>query len=728
MSKSGDEELLQDSDFLELAAVLEHLCYAFNAPVETVVIQRAVRTANPPTGSRHNGSSDEFRLMQAAQQVGIRLAPARLSLSDAKNLVQASFPLVIEESTAAGTSWWVVEQKGRRAEAHKKDARPELANVPQADLAAFWPKACIRQCYVAQPTLNGQPLSATPTNLGQGRSRGHSGGHEHDHSTHTHRSPFSRFRSLLRLELRDIATLCLFALVGGVMGLAAPLAVESLVNTVAWGTYLQPLLVLSLILFCFLGFAGFLRALQSVIAEVLQQRIFVRIVGDLGYRFARARREALDAEDPAELSNRFFDIMTIQKATALLLLDGMTIVIQTIIGLVLLAFYHPYLLGFDIVLVFSMTVITWALGRGAVRSAISESVVKYRVGHWMQDLLANPTAFHMHGGSEYAVDQTNRLTVDYLLARRTHFRVLLRQFAFAICLQAIASTVLLGVGGWLVVSGELTLGQLVASELVVTAIVSAFSKIGKSLESFYDLMAAVDKVGHLLDLPVEPAPQFCNPGEGPAQVRWQNLTLISADPNQSLSSLTVEAGARLGVTGCSSSGKTWLLEVLAGLRQPPQGFAEVAGLDVREADLISDGSLVALARSPEIFHGTLLENVRLGRGWISEGDVRAAMELVGMWDEALELSHGVDTMLQSGGYPLSNAQRARLMLARAIVARPRVLLIDAVLELMSPPERLAIWKRLSDQARPWTIIICSYDEQILASCDQKIELGRNKSH
>jgi putative ABC transport system ATP-binding protein len=320
------------------------------------------------------------------------------------------------------------------------------------------------------------------------------------------------------------------------------------------------------------------------------------------------------------------------------------------------------------------------------------------------------------------------LTVEYLLARRNHFRVLLRQFAFAICLQAIASTVLLGVGGWLVVSGELTLGQLVASELVVTAIVSAFAKIGKSLESFYDLMAAVDKVGHLLDLPVEPAPQYCNPGEGPAQVRWQNLVLASADPHRSLSSFTIEPGARVGVTGCSSSGKTWLLEILAGLRKPPHGFAEVAGLDVREAELISNGTLVSLARSPEIFHGTLLENIRLGRGWISEGEIRAAMELVNMWDEALELSHGLDTMLQSGGFPLSNAQRARLMLARAIVARPRVLLIDAVLELLSPPERLTIWRSLSDKKQPWTLVISTYDEGILASCDQKIELGRYKSH
>lgn len=725
MSQSSETTRPQSTDFLQLAASLEHLCYAFNAPVELVAIQRAVRNANPPAGT--DNSSDEFRLLQAAQQVGIRLAPARLSLADAKYLAQASFPIVIEEATANGPSWWVIEQKGARTEAHRMDTARERGNSgPRIELSKFWRKANIRNCYVAQPVLNSQPLATVRDDIEQSRDRGHSNGH--DHSTHKHRSPFSRFRSLLRLELRDIATLALFALVAGVLGLAAPLAVESLVNTVAWGTYLQPILVLSLILFCFLGFAGFLRALQSVIAEVLQQRIFVRIIGDLGYRFARARREELDAEDPAELTNRYFDIMTIQKATALLLLDGMAIVIQTIIGLVLLAFYHPYLLGFDIVLVFAMTVITWALGRGAVRTAISESIVKYRIGHWMQDLLANPTAFHIHGGSDYAVDHTNRLTVEYLLARRSHFRVLLRQFAFAICLQAVASTVLLGVGGWLVVSGELTLGQLVASELVVTAIVSAFAKIGKSLESFYDLMAAVDKVGHLLDLPVEAAPHFCNPGEGPAQVRWQNLALKSANPHESLSSFTIEAGTRVGITGCSASGKSWLLEILAGLRQPPQGFAEVAGLDVRVVDLISGGSLVSLARSPEIFHGTLLENVRLGRGWISESNMRSAMELVGMWDEALELSHGLDTLLQSGGYPLSNAQRARLMLARAIVARPRVLLIDGVFELLAPSERAELWKVLSDRSQPWTLLVSTYDEAILAGCDQKIELGRTQDH
>lgn len=734
MSQSSDQQQFRNSDAIQIAAVLERLCYAFNAPVEMVEIQRAIRTANPPLGSSESASSNEFRLMQAAHQAGIRLAPTRLTLSDAMELVRESFPVVVEESTAKGSSWWVIEQKGSRAEAHKMDPKMGLSTGGGADISKIWPAGGVRYCYVAQPVLTGQALTAkseaSEEAHGHGHSGGHSGGHDAHggHHAHAHLSPLVRFRRLLRLEMRDIATLVLFAFVAGVMGLAAPLAVESLVNTVAWGTYLQPLLVLSLLLFCFLGFAGFLRGLQSVIAEVLQQRIFVRIVGDLGYRFARARREALDAEDAAELSNRFFDIMTIQKATASLLLDGMAIVIQTIIGLVLLAFYHPFLLGFDLVLVFSMTVVTWALGRGAIRSAISESIIKYRIGHWMQDVLANPTAFHMNGGSEYAADHTNRLTVEYLLARRQHFRVLMRQFAFALTLQAIASTVLLGVGGWLVVTGELTLGQLVASELVVTSIVSAFAKIGKSLESFYDLMAAVDKLGHLLDLPIEPPPQYCDPGEGPAEVKWQNLALNSADPHHSVSSFTLAAGARLGITGCSSSGKSWLMEVLAGLRQPHQGHAEVDGLDVREADLISNGSLVSLARSPEIFHGSLLENIRLGRGWVSDGAVRSALELVGIWDDALELPNGLDTMLQTGGYPLNNSQRALLMIARAIVGNPRLLLIDAALELLAPSERLTMWNRLSDKSHGWTIIISTYDQRILDSCDQKIELGRSTGH
>ncbi len=176
--------------------------------------------------------------------------------------------------------------------------------------------------------------------------------------------------------------------------------------------------------------------------------------------------------------------MTIQKAAAVLLMDGLSIVLTTTIGLLLLAFYHPFLMGFAIVLVISMISITWVLGRGGVRTAIDESIVKYRIAHWMQDILAAPSAFKINGGENLAIERSNRLLTEYLEMRSYQFRVLIRQISFAIGLQVIASTALLGLGGYLVITRQLTLGQLVASELVVAVVVGAFAKLGKSLEKY----------------------------------------------------------------------------------------------------------------------------------------------------------------------------------------------------------------------------------------------------
>ncbi len=139
-----------------------------------------------------------------------------------------------------------------------------------------------------------------------------------------------------------------------------------------------------------------------------------------------------------------------------------------------------------------------------MQSSVKESKKKYVMASWLEDLARCPIAFRTDGGSEFALERADRFIHDYLSARRKHFRILMRQILFALGLQALASTALLGIGGWLVVSGELTLGQLVAAELIVAVIVGSVAKLGKHMESFYDLLAAVDKLGHLFDLEERP--------------------------------------------------------------------------------------------------------------------------------------------------------------------------------------------------------------------------------
>lgn len=548
-------------------------------------------------------------------------------------------------------------------------------------------------------------------------------GHGDDEDHHEHPTPLRRFLQLLRLESSDVWMVVLFALVSGVLGLATPLAIESLVNVVSWGTYVQPLVVLALILLASLGLAGVLKVLQTVVVEIIQRRQLVRIVGDLAHRFPRAKRSYLKKYYPRELANRVFDIMTIQKATAVLLLDGVSIVLAAGLGMVLLAFYHPLLLGFNIVLLITMLSITWALGRGGIETSIDESIAKYRIVHWLQDVISFPGAFKINGGEELAIEKANSLATEYLAARTSQFRVVIRQVAFAIGLQAVASTALLGLGGWLVIGRQLTLGQLVASELVVTIVVGAFAKAGKSLEKFYDLMAGIDKVGHLLDIPVDRRRGRLSLADRPATLDWSDLKLKTGTNDAQVPAGEVEAGQALAVIGENQTGKSLFADSIAGLIEPEAGIVTVAEMDARHAAIAGRGRLVAIASDAEIFQGSVAENVELGRAAIGQDRVREVLIAVGLWDAVHRLDHGIDTKLQTGGYPLSQEQVARLMLARALASRPKLLVVHQLLDQLPPGERKAVWDAIGEVSKPCTLVITTNDPSIASSCDQSISIA-----
>ena len=188
-----------------------------------------------------------------------------------------------------------------------------------------------------------------------------------------------------------------------------------------------------------------------------------------------------------------------------LLLTGVNLVLSTIIGLTVLAFYHQFLLAFSIVLVTALAAIVFLLGRRALGTSIAESKRKYEVVDWLEELARHPRVFKGPGGLELATTRADGLVRSYLDARRAHFRILLRQISSLLALEVVAATLLLVVGGWLVLDQQLTLGQLVASEIIVSAIVASISKLGKQFEAWYDAVAAVDKLGHLVDLPLERA-------------------------------------------------------------------------------------------------------------------------------------------------------------------------------------------------------------------------------
>ncbi|RUL88627.1 ABC transporter ATP-binding protein [Tautonia sociabilis] len=561
--------------------------------------------------------------------------------------------------------------------------------------------------------------------LGRERAGGHgSGGDHHGHGP----SPLKRLLGLLRLEVsRDLGLVVAYAVGVGILSLATPLAIEAVVTTVALNLLLQQLIVLTLILFGCLALAALLRVLQTYMVELVQRRLFVRVAADLAYRLPRVRIDAYDRSNGPELVNRFFDVMTVQKVAALLLLDGISVVLGAGIGLVVLAFYHPFLLGFDLVLLLSMTLIIWLLGRGAVTTSIQESIAKYQVAGGLEEIARVPLAYKVDGGADFAVDRTDAATRRYLSARRRHFVILMRQIVFALGLQAVASSALLGLGGYLVIREQLTLGQLVAAELIVATVLMSFTKLGKHLEAWYDLMAAIDKLGVLVDLPLERSDGEVHRETGVvgAALKVKDIS-YGYDPHHPVVrhlDLEIKPGERLAVIGPSGSGKSTLVDLIYGLRQPTSGTIELDGVNTRDLRLESLRAEVAVVKGLEVIEDTILENVRMGRLWLSLVDVRQALESAGLLEEVARLPDGMQTVLSSKGAPLSVGQTRRLMLARAIVGDPRLLVIDEGLDGLDLDARRRLMDTLFDRSAPWSLLIVSHSQEVVAQCDRVVILA-----
>jgi putative ABC transport system ATP-binding protein len=662
--------------------------------------------------SRHDHSSFDL-LINGARQFDIFIAEVEIDDADVSGALLEGLPVVLalEDDT-----FWVFEVTSRnRIEANYIGEENRSLMLRKKQLRELLAQRGEGKIFIAKKELECEKVSSL-------HAHGSTYDPHRDHA-HVHMKPTRRFIALLKLDQRDVFTVALFAAVAGILNLATPLAIESLVNVVSWGTYLQPLLVLAVILFSSLGLAGILKVLQTVLVEVIQRRQFVHIVGDLAHRFPRANQEAMEDVYPREYANRVFDIMTIQKSSASVLLDGVSIVLTTFIGLLLLAFYHPILLGFDLILVTCMIAITLLLGRDGIRTSIEESRFKYQVAHWLQDVIATPAAFKVNGGELLAIEHANRLTTDYIAARQRHFRVVLRQTSFAIGLQVVASTALLSIGGWLVIRQQLTLGQLVASELVVTLVVGAFAKAGKSIETFYDLMAGMDKVGHLLDIPVDPRFETGELLEGPAEVRWSNITLHSGVEHCELPETRVASKARVALFGTGQASKSMLIKTLAGMMKPKNGIVEIAGFDAQHATVTYAGRLVGYAGLPAIFNGTVQENVDLGRSHVGRTRVREVLVEVGLWDGILRLPHGLQSRLHTDGTPLTSTQVALLAVARAMAGKPNLLLIDSLLDLLAPEDLATVWAELASPSAPWTLIVSTNQQHIVELCDVKIEFN-----
>ena len=539
--------------------------------------------------------------------------------------------------------------------------------------------------------------------------------------------PGRRLTALLRLERREIWVVVIYSLGVGLLTLVGPVAIQVLVNIIAFESLLQPLVILTIFVMVALGFAAVLKAFRVWTVEIIQRRFFVRVASDFGQRLVRVRAEAFERFNGPELVNRFFDVVTVQKSAADLLVNGVSLLMQTTVGMLLLAVYHPYLLVYDLILLIVMVWVVLGIGKGAIRSSIKESQRKYDIAAWLEEIAAHVPALKSTSGVGYSMSRVNELVKEYLTHRRAHFHVVMRQIASSLAVQALSISLLLGIGGLLVMRGQLTLGQLVASEVVITMVVSAFAEFSKKLETLYDLLAALDKLGQVIDLPLERAGSRTPvQRHGPASLEASGVSILSSGGEPALDriSLKIEAGERIAVTGPAGEGKTALARVLAGLSNPEAGILRVDGLDSRDSAPVAFRETVALASGPEVFSDTIERNVTLDRPAVGLEQVHTALDQVSLLGTVLGLPQGLQTTL-SNVAPLTREQAERLVLARTVAGQPRVIIVNQVLDRIGDAADFkTVCDTLFAPESPWTLVCMTNDPEVIARCGRVVRLDR----
>ncbi len=537
-------------------------------------------------------------------------------------------------------------------------------------------------------------------------------------------TPVQRLFRLLSLEKRDIMYVYFYAFIIALISLTLPLGIQTMMELVAGGVIFNSIVLL--IAFIILGVlaAGALQILQYTLVEVIERRIFVKAAMEFGYRIPRVRTEALSNYYAPELMNRFFDVLTLQKGLPKFLIDLAGSVLQILFGLLLLSFYHPFFVFFGFAVIVALVLIIYFTGPSGLRASIVESKYKYKVAHWLEELARTLESFKMAGHTMLPLSKMEYLVNNYLYYRKKHFKVLMIQFGNIIGFKTIVTGGLLIIGSILVIDRQITLGQFVASEIIIILILNAIEKLISSISTIFDMLTAVDKIGYVTDLPLERKNGIFFPKDTMSGISLKIRNLKYKHPNATNYTLKgidldVQAGERVCIAGFNQAGKNTFANVIGGLLESYEGSIAINNISMREISLPSLRDVVASNFSTEdIFEGSVLDNIQMGRSNISYQDVAWAVDSMGLTDIIHSLSDGLQTELLAGAKAFSSSTLTKLTIARCIAEKPKLLILNDFLHFLEKEERLRVLQFLMNKQMPWTLLCVSNDPTILATCDK----------
>lgn len=540
-------------------------------------------------------------------------------------------------------------------------------------------------------------------------------------------TPFQRFLRLLQLDRKDIRQIIFYAIFAGVVNLSLPLGIQAIINMIQGAQISSSYVVLVILVTLGVAFAGILQLMQIRISENIQQKIFTRASFEFAYRFPKMKMSELRQYYPPELANRFFDTLNVQKGLSKVIIDFPSALLQILFGLAILSFYHPFFIIYGLLLLVLIYVVFKYTAKKGLDTSLIESKYKYKVAHWLQEIARSVISFKLSGRTSLAMQKNDDLVSGYLKARESHFKVLVLQFTQLIGFKVLVTAGLLLIGGLLVLNQQMNIGQFVAAEIIILLVISSVEKLLLGLETFYDVLTSLEKIGQVSDKDLENLTGTVLSDHEPLKVELSQFTYAVPDrPDPILNNINVlvESKDVVLVEGNNNSGKSTLLKALAAILEPTSGQLYINDLAFSGIKISSYRAMVGQVLSDETpFEGSILHNLTFGDPNIPLTKVNEVVKVLGLTNFIKEQPAGLYTIIYPEGKRISNTNIKKLLLARAILKQPKLLLLKDPLEYFNTTEAQQIIDYLVQPNHTWAIVIVSQNNIWKKHCNKIITLS-----
>tara|TARA_R110000868_G_scaffold29420_4_gene109346 strand:- start:21557 stop:23224 length:1668 start_codon:yes stop_codon:yes gene_type:complete len=542
---------------------------------------------------------------------------------------------------------------------------------------------------------------------------------------------WQRLIGLLELDKRDVLQTFYYAIFAGLVNLSLPLGIQAIINLLQGAQISTSWIVLVILVTGGVAFGGVLQLMQIRIIENLQQKIFTRSSFEFTYRFPKIKMNVLRDNYPPELANRFFDTLNVQKGLAKMLIDFPGALLQIVFGLLLLSFYHPFFIIYGLLLLFLIYIVFKFTIQKGMETSLNESKSKYKVAHWIQEVARSIISFKLSGKTNLALSKNDRLVDSYLVARESHFRVLVIQFIQMIGFKVLVTAGLLLIGGFLVLDQQINIGQFVAAEIIILLVINSVEKLIRGLETVYDLLTSLEKLGQVVDMELED--QYGEKPlseDEPLKLELSGVSFSAPNSNKIILediNLNISPKESLLILGANGSGKTTLLRMISGIISPDLGNIYVNDISLSGININHYRSFLGQSLTEENpFEGTILENITMGDSSISQKDLYWALENVGLLQFIKDQPNGLKTALFPEGKQIPYTISKKIILARSIVRKPKILILKDPLNQLDEIESIRIMNFLLDNNNPWALVVVSQDQKWIDRCKRIITMDHGK--